>query len=391
MKRILFLFVVLCGCLAASAQTMRVWQGGEYRAVTAAEAGEMTFGFFGRNITIGGTTYAVADIDSITMAPAVSTDGRVVVTWSGTTATVQVPSTVTGVTYRCTGANVSITSTNTTDEVEYVLRGSSTDGSLLFNGEYKCTFILDGLQLTSATTAPIDIECGKRINLQLADGTVSTLEDAAGGDQKAALYTKGHIEIGGAGTLNVTGRARHGIASKEYCQLKRTTGTVNILAAASDGIHAGQYFQMNGGNLTITANVGDAIQAEATTDPEDEKNGQMIIKGGTITASATSDDVKCLKADTDITISGGTLRLTASGAGSRGIQTDGSLLINEDDARTVIDITATGDQYDDGTGDKSRCWGIKVKGNLTRNAGTVKISASGKAKEYKADGTVTGM
>lgn len=96
------------------------------------------------------------------------------------------------------------------------------------------------------------MECGKRIALEIPEGTTSTLEDAAADlGQKAALYCKGHLEVSGAGTLRLTGHAKHALSTKEYLQLKRTAGTVEVLGAVSDGLHAGQYFLMNGGSVSI--------------------------------------------------------------------------------------------------------------------------------------------
>ena len=192
------------------------------------------------------------------------------------------------------------------------------------------------------------------------------------------------MEIGGAGTLNVTGNARHAIATKEYLIIKKSAGLIRITKAASDAIHAGQYFQMNGGNIEISGMAGDGIQIESTLDTTDEFNGQAFIKGGSINMKVAADDTKGIKCEKNLEISGGDIKIEASGAGSKGISCDYDMFINENDAPTNIQVTATGGQFTDAAGEKVKCMGIKVEHNLTISAGTVNVKATGtKAKSIK--------
>ena len=88
--------------------------------------------------------------------------------YKGTTATVNVPSSITNVVSSVNGANVTITSKTTDKEYTYQVKGNSTDGSLTINGDYKLTLQLAGVTLTNAHGgAAIDIECGKRIEVEL--------------------------------------------------------------------------------------------------------------------------------------------------------------------------------------------------------------------------------
>ena len=382
MKKYTLFLCALAASATMTAQTkMRIWQSGEDKVVRIAEAGDMTVN--GNTIRIHGRDYQMSAIDSIVIVP------QVTVAYSGTSATVSIPASVAAdVTASVSGADVVITNHNVKNECEIILSGSSQDGSLTYNGNYKATFVLDGLNLTSQKGAPLDIQCGKRIALELAEGTTNSLADAASGSQKACLYCKGHLEVEGAGSLSVSGNARHAIATKEYLQLKKSTGSITILKAASDAIHAGQYFQMNGGTITIDANtMADGIQAEAimlsdgkTIDPNEENNGQVIIKGGSLTATIVHEDCKGIKADTDVTISGGTLNIKAQGNGSRGIQLDGNLTIGDEDYSTDILISAEGGlcTLAECTQDPHRCMGIKVDGNLTVKGGRTTVTNTGK-------------
>ena len=139
-------------------------------------------------------------------------DSLVLITYSGSTATVNIPEAMEGVTCTSgTSSHVVLESTNTTKEMYYAISGSSTAGSLTINGSYKLSVMLNGVSLTSDKGAAINIQCGKRINLIMAENSTNSLADYAAGEQKACLYTKGHLEIEGAGTLNVKGNSNHAI------------------------------------------------------------------------------------------------------------------------------------------------------------------------------------
>lgn len=256
-------------------------------------------------------------------------DDTIIITYDGATASISALPLDGSITATINGADVVISNTVIDREITTILRGSSTAGSLVYNGEYKTTIVLDGVSLKGSTAEAVNVKCGKRIALTLSEGTTNTLEDATtDGGQKAAFYTKGHLEVSGSGLLTLTGNVKHALASKEYLQLKKTVGTISITSAAADGIHAGQYYQQNGGAVTIGKVGDDGIQAEATTAPDDELNGQMIIKGGTINVTTTATDVSALKSDSLMTISGGDFIINTSGAGNKAIKSKQNLNIS---------------------------------------------------------------
>ena len=316
-------------------------------------------------------------------------DSLVLITYSGSTATVNLPEAMEGVTCTSgTSSHVVLTSTNTTKELYYAIEGSSTNGSLTINGTYKLSVMLNGVNLTSNQGAAINIQCGKRVNLIMKDGSTNTLEDYAAGEQKACLYTKGHFEIEGNGTLNVTGNSNHAIASKEYLQVKKSVKAINIKKAANDAIHVGQFFQMAGGTLTIDKNtLNDGIQVEYKTDDNDQpiadadNTGGVVIKGGTLNITLDiAQDAKGIKAEGNVDITGGTINIEAKSNGSRGIQADGDMNISEaDSTTTTITIAATGGKCTvaEDSDDPHKCWGIKIDGDLTVNAGTLTVTKDG--------------
>ena len=395
MKKIYLLLSFLLLSLTMGAQTqMRLWQGQESTRINLSDAQTMTYGNNGSTVTIAGVTYQTASIDSLVIIP------RVFVTYNGSSASVSIPASVkSDVTATVDGAYVTITNTNVSNEVDFILSGESSNGGFTYNGSYKATVCLNGLSLTSQRGAALDIQCGKRIAIVLGDGTTNSLSDYAQGSQKACLYCKGHIEFEGGGTLNVTGNLTHAIKSKEYTQLKKSTGTINIVKAAGDAIHVGQFYQQNGGTVNITSTTqGDGIQVEyltldddVTVDPDKEFNGQIFIKGGNLNLEASHEDCEAIKCPALFTISGGTFQIKASGNGSRGMQTDGNMVIGEEDSSTNITIAATGGlcTNEDHEDDPHRCMGMKIDGNLTVNAGTVTVTNTGEKSRGIRCGTYT--
>lgn len=374
--------------MSQAQEQIRIWQAGNDTRVTTTE---MPFSDGGTSFTIGDQTFSTSSVDSITVVH------TIYVTFAGSTATVDLGH-APEVTATTDGAHVSIVSTNTRSELELVLQGESTQGSLTYEGPLKCKFYLNGLNLTSDRGAAIDIQCGKRVDLILNPGTQNFLTDAAGGTQKAALYCKGHLEVEGSGSLTVVGNTKHAIASKEYMQLKKDVGSITVTKAASDAMHVGQYFLMSGGTLTLTGQAGDGLQVEVMTldddvtpNPEKENNGKMFIRGGKLNIEAASNDVKGIKVPGDLTVSGGTFQIIASGNGSKGISVSGNMLVNEDDNTTLMQIRATGNIYEnEETEEESRCMGIKVDGNLTVNAGTIRVSNTGSgSRGIRVHGTYT--
>jgi len=373
---------------ARAQQQLRIWQGDADTRITTTD---VLFSEDGSVLTIGEKTFEASTVDSIKVVH------TVYVTFAGETATVDLGH-APNVTTTIDGAHVSILSTDTRHELEFVLQGQSTQGSFTYDGPLKCKFYLNGLNLTSNRGAAIDIQCGKRVGLILIPGTENYLADAAGGTQKAALYCKGHLEVEGNGSLFVTGNTKHAIATKEYMQLKKSTGKITVNKAVSDAMHIGQYFLMSGGILTLNGQGGDGLQVEAVTlsddvtpDPSKENNGQMFIRGGSLDITAARDITKGIKVPGNLTVSGGTFTLTASGNGSRGIQVAGNMVVNEDTSTTLMQIRALGTTYEDEeTEEEDRCMGIKVKGNLTVNAGKIQVANSGRySYGIKVDGIYT--
>lgn len=409
MKHYIIAMAALAACTAAQAQTMNVYTGRVVTAVTATPD-DMTYTDGGTILNILGKEFAVSDIDSIVVSTDKVEDNTVLVRYDGSEAWVTVAGNVAkNLTTTVVGAYVGIMQDASLEkEITYTLEGSSDDGAFYMDGELKATIVLNGVTLTSKKGAAIDIDNGKRIAVKLAEGTVSTLADAADGKQKACFRVNGHTEFAEGGTLCITGNAKHAFFGDEYVELKKTTGTIKVLASKKDAFNVNQYFLMKGGTVSATGVGDDGIQVSKTDDTDDELNGQVIIKGGKLNLDITAEaakgikcddslsvsggeiyittsgngtydnddaDVKgsaCMKADASITVSGGTLTLKSTGAGGKGMSADGDINISGG----TLSVTTTGQQYVYNNLDTSPK-GIKAGGNVNISGGDIEVTATG--------------
>ncbi len=368
---------------AAEIDGLYFWRNGTY---TRFDVGELLFG--NNKVTVGETTFDVLNVDSITFK---NPDGMgdfvtdtVYISFAGQTATVT-PEGVAGISSEVDGAYVSLTNENTDREMTFVLSGESDSGSFTYNGSLKACIQLDGVSLKSQKGAALDIKCGKRIALELLEGTSNYLEDCADSlGQKAALYCKGHLEVSKPGTLTVKGNYTHAIKTKEYMLIKSTTGGITVTGAEGDGIHAGQYFKMNGSSVTISGVKGDGIQAEATGEGDDF-DGQCMLRGGTIDVTVTERSSDGIKSDSLLAITGGTITINTSGDGSKGIKSKTDISIAAGD----ITVNQSG-QYIVENNDPGYVVAIKAGGDLDISGGTIHVTSNAEAgKGLSADGNLS--
>lgn len=383
--RYIMAFCMTIGLLALSAEEFEgfyFWKNGIY---VRYDIREMLLE--NNKITIGDTIIDVNEVDSITFEKPDETVQNITdtlyITYNGSAATVT-PQNVEGITTQTDGAAVTITNTNTDREMCFVLSGESTTGSFTYNGDYKACIRLAGVSLKSTNGAALDIKCGKRIALELLEGTNNYLEDTPDSlGQKAALYCKGHLEVSKGGTLNVKGNNTHAIKTKEYMLVKSSTGSITVSGAEKDGIHAGQYFKMNGSTVNISGVKGDGIQVEATGDGDDY-DGQIMLRDGTIDISVTERGVDGIKSDSLLTITGGTININTTGDGSKAIKSKDNLTISGG----KLTINQSG-QYIVENNDPGYVVAIKAAGNIDITGSTIVVNNTAEAgKGISADGNL---
>lgn len=435
-KSLLFISLILLNAASVWAQqTMWVCVGNVKYAYATETVGKMPYGDTQLNIL--GKTYALNEVDSICVNNEELEDDNIIVTYSGNTAQVKVAGNIAShITASVNGAHVAVLQDATVaSEYIYTLEGSTSNGSFYQDGSYKITLLLNGVDITNPDSAAINIRDGKRIAIEIIDGTTNNLVDGKNGTQKGCFAVKGHSEINGTGTLNITGNSNHAFWGKEYVELKKTTGTINVLGAVGDGFNVNQYISIKGGNITVKDVGDDAMQVSQETDDngtvvdEVENTGEVIISGGTIdiattgnaakgfkvatnyvqsggtvtvtqTGSLTNENndlsyVTAVKADKDITITGGNITVNNTADGGKGLSAEGNISIDETTATTTINITADGqggtaENVTPGTGSDEPAKSYKVYVSKPGNTGGFggSTGAWSKVYLYKNDGTL---
>ena len=316
---------------------------------------------------------------------------QVYVAYSGTTATVTDGDGA--VTTATSGADVTVTSSIAA--VEYILSGTSTDGSFKIYSDKKFKLTLNGLTLTNPSGAAINCQSGKSMYLVIADGTTNTLCDGISysvpddEDMKGTIFSEGQILVSGSGTLNVTATGKNGIASDDYIVF-RPGNVINITAEASNGVKANDSVSVRGGVLNIGVSTAGSkgINSEGTISVSGGRT-TVITTGGTVIEDSDTKSCAGMKSDAATVISGGIVQLQSSGAGGKGLSSDATIDITGGE----VTVVTKGKQYVSGSYDASPK-GIKADGNLTISGGTVSVACSGgdgaEGIESKAVLTISG-
>ena len=277
------------------------------------------------------------------------------------------------------GAGVIISSTIA--GVAYELKGSSSNGYFKIYSEKKFHLTLNGVSLTNPTGAPINIQSGKRVFVTLADGTSNSLVDGSSyntpddEDEKGTFFSEGQLIFNGKGSLKVTGNKKHGIVSDDYIRF-RTGTNIYITASNGHGIKANDYVAIGGGVLNI--------EVSGTAKKGISSDGYVLVSGGRTTILTSGDgeydededDVSGaagIKADLYFQMEGGQLNIKSTGAGGKGINTDGEIIINDGD----IQVITTGQTFTYSSDLDSKAKGIKSDTDVTVNGGTIKIKTTG--------------
>lgn len=220
------------------------------------------------------------------------------------------------------GAHVTITSV--AKRVRYIVTGTTSNGSLTFYSERKFQLQLNGVDITNPHGSAINNQCGKSFYLVLNEGTENTLRDGVeytmveGEDQKAALFSEGQILVSGKGQLSIYSVGKHCMASDDYV------------------------FVRPGCKLYLNSTSGHGIKGK----------DYVHIKGGVINMEIAADGAKGINCDSLVYITGG--RTTIINTGTTKLETD-----------TVGNIESTG------------CAGVKANYNMTMTGGMLNIKCTG--------------
>lgn len=272
----------------------------------------------------------------------------------------------------------------------YRLRGTLTDGQVIVDTEEKETvrLILDNVEITSTTSAPLFIANAEKVIVILAagsennltDGSAYTLADPEENEPNAALFSKADLTIHGSGKLTVNANYLDGINSKDGLLIDSGTIVVN---AVDDGIRGKDYLVIKDGNISINT-TGDGLKSDEEDDPS---LGYIQIEGGSLQVTAGGD---AISAQTKVMVNNGMLSLASGGGSSswldeslsaKGIKglvsvevNGGTINVNaaDDAIHSNSDITVNAGTLYLASGDD----GIHADTTLTINGGEIEISES---------------
>lgn len=217
------------------------------------------------------------------------------------------------ITVNGTGVTVDENIVTITQGGTYSLSGTLDDGQVIVNaGDLdQVELLLNGVHLTSSTSAPIYIMNADKTTLTLVEGTESVItdaesyvyEDASVDEPNAAIFSKDDLKINGTGSLIVNANYNNGIASKDDLDIKNGDITIN---AVNNGLKGKDSIEIDNGTFVINSG-GDTIKSDNTTDTT---KGWITINNGTFNLTATGDGIQ---AETDLLINGGTFTIETGG------------------------------------------------------------------------------
>ena len=201
------------------------------------------------------------------------------------------------------------------EEATYVISGAL-NGMLVVDAPdtAKLQLVLNGVDITSETSAALYILEADKAFVTLADGTTNVLSNSGSftaideNNIDGAVYSKQDLTFNGTGSLTVTSPAGHGIVCKDDLVFTGGTYTVN---SASHGLDANDSVRIAEAALTIDAGK-DAIHCKNS---EDAAKGFIYISGGTIKAEAEGDGIA---ASAYMQIADGTIDLLVGGGSENG-------------------------------------------------------------------------
>jgi len=379
MKKSFLILISLTYCFILSAQdkmyihkTDKITQGAlisEIDSVEFSDDASTVFFYMGTSKI----EYPVSGIDSLSFG---NNSNIISINYNGNSVSVVNPLAFEGVTVTANGADVTINSTNESNDIQYLLTGSTTNGSFKAYSVKGFGLTLKNVSIINTDGPAINIQSKKAVNVWL-DGTTNTLTDGTtyataaitagvAEDQSAAFFSEGQLLFNGPGSLTIQGNGseQHALASDDFIQVDN--GTISITKSAKDGIHTKDGYIQNGGAVTITSN-SDGIDGDAS---------YVKIAGGATVINCITADANGICCDSTMTISGGDITISTSGIKSKGLKSTQAMTLSGGN----ITITATGglELVALGAGvDPSYCTGIKCSAGITVDGSNIVINHTG--------------
>lgn len=280
-----------------------------------------------------------------------------------------------------TGAQAEGSTLKITEDGEYVLSGTLTDGQILVEAgdQDKVHLILAGVEIHCETGPAILIRSADKVFLTLKGGTENMISDGENyvlteeeNNLDGVIFSRADLTLNGEGTLHVEASYRHGIVSKDDLVL---TGGSYEITAPGQGLSGKDCVKVSGGSFVLTTG-GDGIQSD---NGEDQNRGYVYLQGGDFTIDAATD---AIQAETVLKLDGGTYALTAGG-GSGNASTDSG-------GERMPGWGQWGQEAAAETQETPSAKGLKAGETLLVTGGVLSIDSSDDAVHCNGDVAVTG-
>ncbi|KWW27907.1 MAG: lipoprotein [bacterium P201] len=290
-----------------------------------------------------------------------------------------------------TGANEDFTVTISGNDVtivysgdEYVmyeLSGSTNDGFFKLYSTKKQCITLNGVNITNPNGAAINVQGtvlepnkGKRTFVVVnGDNTLfdgETYSDTPSGeDEKATFFSEGQLIFSGSGTLSVDATGKSGIASDDYIVIQ--SGSINV------SVSSNAYYDETDDEYKSPAGI--------------KTNDYFSMKGGSLVISSSGTGCKGISSDGNGYFSGGSVGVVVTGSNHG---SSGGWGGNSSDSKSAKGMKFDGDLYFSGSHVFVNCRnheGIEAKGALTISDGEVySTSSADDAINSGGDFTISG-
>ena len=285
------------------------------------------------------------------------------------------------ITVNGSGATVKDKQVTITAAGTYSIKGTIAEGQIVVNAgdKDKVYIILNGVNITSSTSAAINVTNANKIVISTAADTKNYIKStmaaaAADTEPDAAIFSKADLVFTGKGTLVVESTNNKGIAGKD--DLKIEGGNITITSAA-DGIKGKDSVVITDGNIVINAGA-DGIQSSNDTDAD---KGYILIEGGTVNITAVEDG---LQGEVNTLIKAGNITIkTGGGSGNSSTQETWGQWGQKPPGNATASSATTEE-------DTASAKAIKAGMNIVIEGGTFNIDSSDDALHSKNNLVISG-
>lgn len=226
------------------------------------------------------------------------------------------------ITVNGTGVTVDGTTATITAAGTYDISGTLSDGQIVVNSPTAglVEMILDGVNISSSTSAAIHVIEASFTSVVLADQTQNYLSDAdeyvyadpSLDEPSGCLFSSDSMAISGTGVLTVHGNYNDAIVSQDGLVIYG--GTINVISI-DDGIRGKDYLLIRGGDIVLTTG-GDGLKSDNDSDPN---LGYITVKNGSLDILSGGDGIS---AQTNVTVEAGDISIVAGGGHTASIADD---------------------------------------------------------------------